>query len=151
MMNNFLFRFYGLLMLMMFVTINMSCIDSEKSNSQKGYSENEQLFDLVKISDANLNCKFVSQDDDFEAPVVLVNTEEGNNSVVIWEEGDKQDWTKGDYLVLEVYGDNDYSGVLTIDFFKGEDELSIYTQLGLLPRLKTKIVFPLSYLLNFRK
>ena len=146
MMNNFLFRFYGLLVLMMFVTINMSCIDSEKSNRQKGYSENEQLFDLVKISDANLNCKFVSQDDDFEAPVVLVNTEEGNNSVVIWEEGDKQDWTKGDYLVLEVYGDNDYSGVLTIDFFKGEDELSIYTQLGLLPRLKTKIVFPLSYL-----
>ena len=145
-MNAHFFKFYNRMLLIMLLIIGVSCNQSK--------IEDDQQFDLLEISNANSNCKFISQDEDFESSVMEISTEGGNTGVVIWEKGDKQDWTNGNYLVLEIFGDNDYSGVIHIEFFKeptvhsstDKEQLAIFTQMGIIPRLKTKLVFPLSYL-----
>ena len=146
------------ILLIFVLAINLSCNRSD--------SEGIQQFDLTQISKNNSNCNFVLQNEDFRAPVLEINPQEGNTGVVIWQKGDKQDWAKGNYLVFEIYGDNDYSGVIDIEFFKEASDSStqkivlqsgevsgtdkdmpwISSLMGILPRLKTKVVFPLSYL-----
>ncbi|WP_373060132.1 hypothetical protein [Zunongwangia sp. H14] len=90
-----------------------------------------------------------------------------STGVVIWEKGDEQDWTKGSYLIFGLYGDNEFSGVINVEFFKETGEYTteelivqggevtgrgdaappwISSLMGILPNLKTQVVFPLSYL-----
>ena len=142
----------------LFLIITISC------NSLN--NDNEQIFNLEKIADHNSNSIFLPTSVEFEKPVLKIVPEKENTGIVIWEKGDKQDWSKGKYLVFEVYGDADYSGVINIEFFKetgdfvsdkivlqsgevsgnDEDMPWISSLMGILPRLKTKVVFPLSYL-----
>jgi hypothetical protein len=125
-----------------------------------------QIFDLKKIANNNSNSIFVSTNGEFRKPVLEISPKNNHTGVVIWKKGDKQDWSKGKYLVLEIFGDNAYSGVINIEFYKetgdsvggkiilqsgelaGTDEEApwVSSLMGILPRLKTKIVFPLSYL-----
>lgn len=125
-----------------------------------------QSFDLKTIASRNANTKLISASSFFEKRVLKIIPEKNNTGVVIWEKGDKNDWNNGKYLVFEVYGDNEYSGIINIEFFKetGEsDNQKLILQsgdesrkkgdvpwlsslMGILPKLKTKVVFPLSYL-----
>lgn len=102
----------------------------------------------------------------FERDVLLISPEDGHKGIVIWEKGDKQDWTKADYLVFEIYGRNEFSGVINIEFYKeGKDYINdkivlqsgeisgteedspwLSSLMGILPNLKTQVIFPLSYL-----
>lgn len=125
-----------------------------------------QSFDLKTIASRNANTKLISASSFFEKRVLKIIPEKNNTGVVIWKKGDKNDWINGKYLVFEVYGDNEYSGIINIEFFKetGEsDNQKLILQsgdesrkkgdvpwlsslMGILPKLKTKVVFPLSYL-----
>jgi hypothetical protein len=131
-----------------------------------GNNKGVQLFNLEKIAEQNANCTFVPTSEEFGKPILKIVPKKDLNGVVIWRKGDKQDWSKGNYLVFEIYGDNDYSGTIDIEFFKNtgktefekiilqggeasgtdKDKPWISCLMGILPRLKTKIVFPLSYL-----
>lgn len=141
------------------VLMLMSC--NEQNN------QGIQTFDLKKVVEKKSNSVTLSGSTFFSSQVMQITPEEGDKGVVIWEKGDRQDWSKGNYLVFEVYGDNEYSGVITIEFYKetkeGAEPEKIVLQsgeiaevdanrpwllslMGILPRLKTKVVFPLSYL-----
>lgn len=123
-------------------------------------------FDLKKIASRNSGNTTVSSSDVFGGNTLRINPSASGQGVVIWEKGDGPDWTAGDYLVFEIYGDNDFSGVINIEFYKdvknfvsqqivlqsgeisgtAEDQPWISCLMGILPHLKTKVVFPLSYL-----
>ena len=124
-----------------------------------------QIFNLKETASINSNCRLIHSSDPGN-PVIEVIPEKDNIGIVIWQKGDKQDWTKGKYLVLDILGENDYSGTINVEFYKekgktapekiilqsGEVSLKekdtpwLSCLMGILPRLKTKIIFPLSYL-----
>jgi len=125
-----------------------------------------QSFDLKTIASRNANSKLIPVSSFFERPVLKIISEKNNTGVVIWEKGDKNDWSNGKYLVFEVYGDNEYSGIINMEFFKENGESDnqklilqsgdesrkkgdvpwLSSLMGILPKLKTQVVFPLSYL-----
>jgi hypothetical protein len=125
-----------------------------------------QVFDLREIASRHSDKITVSDSDIFEGRTLKISPVAGNEGVTVWEKGDGPDWTAGRYLVFETYGDNDFSGVITIEFYKGTPESAsgrnvlqggttsgstgerpwISCRMGTLPHLKTKVVFPLSYL-----
>lgn len=102
----------------------------------------------------------------FTKKVLQITPKDGNDGIIIWEKGDSMVWNQGNYLVFEVYNKALYSGVINIEFYKemknyetekivlqgGEisgtdkDMPWISCLMGVLPQLKTQVVFPLSYL-----
>ena len=132
----------------------------------KDEEDEVQSFELEKTADENSNCILIPNVNETNSPAIEVKPASDNTGVVIWEKGYKQDWSKGKYLVLEIFGDNDYSGTINIEFYKekrksakekivlqsGEVSLKdkdtpwFSSLMGILPKLKTKVVFPLSYL-----
>jgi len=128
-------------------------------------NKENQYFELNKIADENANCIFVLGSNSDEK-LIEVKPEEHNAGIVIWQKGDSQDWSKGKYLVFEIYDENNFSGVINIEFYKehqnsspekiilqsGEVDMEekdkpwFSSLMGILPKLKTKVVFPLSYL-----
>ncbi len=129
-------------------------------------SQGVQSFDLKKIAKRHSDKTVMTDSEIFQEKVLLVSPEDGHKGIVIWEKGDKQDWAKANYLVFEIYGKNEFSGVINIEFYKEvkdfaqekivlqsgeisgteEDMPWISSLMGILPRLKTQVVFPLSYL-----
>jgi hypothetical protein len=125
-----------------------------------------QVFDLEKLAARNENSSLIASSKKFEGSILKIKPKKDNTGVVIWEQGDEQDWSKGKYLVFGLYGNNEYSGVINIEFFKetgehkseeiilqsgvlsgrGEAAPWISSLMGILPNLKTQVVFPLSYL-----
>ena len=85
--------------------------------------------------------------------------------MTVWKTGDTGNWKKAKYFMFEIFGNNDYSGVITLEFYKKSrpDPKRLFFRvvkwldsdneapwlsclLGINPSLKTKAVFPLSYL-----
>jgi len=148
--------FFGILTSLLVCT---SCNEQSKQGIQ--------TFDLKNIVRKRSNNIRVSDSKVFGSQVLQITPEEGDKGIVIWEKGDRQNWSAGNYLVFEVYGNNEYSGVITIEFYKetkaGAEPEKIVLQsgeiaeadanrpwllslMGIQPRLKTKVVFPLSFL-----
>ncbi len=123
-------------------------------------------FDKKTISNRNTVNTVLTKSKEFNQPVLKVTPKDGNTTVTVWQQGDKGNWATAKYLVFEIYGLNDYSGIINIDFFrkfeKGSSEEIVLqsgelslpadqtpwltSKMGILPGLKTKVVFPLSYL-----
>jgi hypothetical protein len=128
--------------------------------------EGVQAFDLKKIANQYSGSTVVADSEAFGKKALKVSPEDGHNGIVIWEKGDRQDWSRGNYLVFEIYGNNEFSGVINIEFYKevkdatagkivlqsgeisGSDEERpwISSLMGIMPRIKTKVVFPLGFL-----
>jgi hypothetical protein len=129
-------------------------------------NEGVQSFDLKKIAAAHSEKTFVGNSEIFEGETLQISPEDGHNGIVIWESGDPQNWTEANYLVFEIFGKKEFSGVINIEFYKdmkdfkaqtivlqsgeisgtAEDMPWISSLMGILPRVKTQVVFPLSYL-----
>lgn len=122
-------------------------------------------FDLKDISVRNPDITKLTDGKGFEGSVIQVIPSGEKASVTVWEKGDKGRWADAGYFVFEIYGQNDYSGVITLELFKGNagnqekvvlqsgeveksdsDTPWITCLLGINPSLPTKVVFPLSYL-----
>jgi hypothetical protein len=89
---------------------------------------------------------------------------EDNQRVVIWETGRIVDWNRARYLVCEMWHRNGYSGVVNVEFYAGRSgrvqadvqlgndpeagrlRPRMTAKIGVLPGLRTKIVFPMEYL-----
>lgn len=124
-----------------------------------------QTLDLTKIAGRHANT-YVEKSDIYSGKSLHISPEDGNEGIVIWEKGDGQNWSEGNYLVFEIYGKNEFSGVINIEFYKEVKEFTpgkivlqsgevsgtekdtpwISSLMGILPKLKTQVVFPLSYL-----
>ena len=125
-----------------------------------------QVFELEKIAAINSNCVLISDINETTGKYIEIIPDKDNTSIMIWKKGDKQDWSNGNYFVFEIIGENAYSGTINIEFYKdnektspekivlqsgevsfeNEDKPWFSSLMGILPRLKTKVVFPLSYL-----
>ena len=90
--------------------ILLSCTETSKDNNQR--------FNLKNIAAANsANCIIVDGKG-FSGPVLKVKPTGENASVTIWKKGDNGNWKDANYFVFEVFGNNDYSGVITLEFYK---------------------------------
>jgi hypothetical protein len=124
-----------------------------------------QAFDLKRIAARHADTS-LSNSDIFGREVLKIDPAGGHQGIVIWEKGDKPVWSKGNYLVFELFGNNEFSGVINIEFYKevkdsavgkivlqsgeisgsSKDSPWISSLMGVLPRLKTQVVFPLGFL-----
>jgi hypothetical protein len=102
----------------------------------------------------------------FNTKVLNVKVKEGENQLVITDDSKLIDWHKAKYLVCDLYQKDRYSAIIYIDFYKKSnasksesivqqggqanegDEKSprISPKIGILPLVKTRMIFPLSYL-----
>ena len=149
--------FYFKIGLLLFFLFTLSC--TETSNYKN------QTFSLKRIAAANSGNCIIGVGKGFSGPVMKVKPSGENASVTIWKTGDKGSWKEAKYFVFEVFGDNDFSGVITLEFYKETNRTSekivlqsgevaetekespwLSCLLGINPLLKTKVVFPLSYL-----
>jgi len=127
--------------------------------------QSDVQFDLKEISGRNPEITRLTDGKGFDGPVLQVIPSGEKTSVTVWEKGDKGSWADAGYFVFEIYGDNDYSGVITLELFKkntqrqekvglqsgepaksGDETPWITCLLGINPALPTKVVFPLKYL-----
>ncbi len=122
----------------------------------------DSRFDLEKIAERNPRIASLVPGEGFDREVLRVSPDSAAQRITIWEKGDPGDWSQANYLVIEMYGANDYSGRISIEFYR-ESGLEGAAQLqsgevrdtarprllslqGLMPRVPTKMVFPLDYL-----
>ena len=123
-------------------------------------------FSLEKIAKNNSGIAVLAATNVFDGKTLHISPEGGNKGLVIWEKTKAQEALSGKYLVFEVFGDNEFSGVINIEFYRSDDDPAaekivlqsgeqavaegerprLSSLVGILPRLKTKVVFPLSYL-----
>jgi hypothetical protein len=152
-----LIGFYLLIGTFLTLLFSLSCTDNSKVYDQD--------FNLKKIAGQNSGIATISEGKGFNGQVLRVVPTGENATVTIWKTGDTGDWTKANYFVFEIFGNNDYSGVITLEFYKKTSRSSekvvlqsgevaetekdapwLTCLLGINPSLKTKVVFPLSYL-----
>jgi hypothetical protein len=128
-------------------------------------NNSDQVFNLKKIAASNAGICKIEEGRGFTGLVMNVKPGPEADAVTIWKSGDTGNWKDANYFVFEVFGNNDYSGVITLEFYKETSRISekivlqsgevtetekespwLSCLLGINPMLKTKVVFPLSYL-----
>lgn len=130
-------------------------------------SKGKQELDIKQIAERSEgNPLAIGQSSVFDKPALQISPEDGNKGIVIWKKGDHPIWSANGYLVFEVYNKAVYSGIINLEFYKDtrnsdseeivlqggaisgtkEETPWISCMLGILPQLKTQMVFPLSYL-----
>jgi hypothetical protein len=120
--------------------------------------KNPYNFDLKNIQEKNPEISV------FQSDVLKISPNNENQSLTVWEGCDPERWKNANYIVCEIWHENDYSGILNIEFYRNENGAdSIVTQsgsvagdrkqtprmaakIGVLPKLKTKVIFPLEHL-----
>jgi hypothetical protein len=143
---------------------SIACILSscKETKSPYGYYHN---FDIVQLADSNRGIAKVSKGEGFTGKVLKISPTNENRSITIWKKGDPGSFEKANFLVYEVWHNNNYCGYLSPSFygtsdktqeitFQGDNESvkrkvegpKITTKIGVLPRLKTKVIYPLKYL-----
>ncbi|MFW6290216.1 MAG: beta-galactosidase [Mariniphaga sp.] len=100
----------------------------------------------------------------FDSQVLHVKPGAGEQTVVVWQGENARQWTRARYLVCEFWHSNDYSAVVNLEFYRkhqssgaivaqsvdkaGQEEETprMAAKIGVLPLLKTKVIFPLEHL-----
>ncbi|MFN8206306.1 MAG: beta-galactosidase [Bacteroidales bacterium] len=84
----------------------------------------------------------------FEDSVILVEPLVRNNFLILTGSPVVVPWKEYRYLVMEVWQDNNYAVNLNIFFHEGQSASGneISARIGINPRIKTNLIFPLSYL-----
>ncbi len=131
---------------------------------QKSSELYSEAFSLKNIHTANKEISSVQEGRGFDSEVIHITPAANNQSLVLWEGSDASGWEQASYLVCEIWHSNDFSAVLNLEFFRNEGKAgSIIAQsgdqagdatgtprmaakIGVLPLLKTKVIFPLEHL-----
>ncbi len=121
-------------------------------------------FNLKKIQSKNPEISTLQNGSGFEQQVLQIKPDANNQSLVIWEGENAEIWAAANYLVCEIWHSNDFSAVLNVEFFRKENQTEniiaqsgdlagdeketprMAAKIGVLPHLKTKVVFPLEIL-----
>ena len=121
-------------------------------------------FNLQNIQNQNSKISTLQPGVGFSGEVLKIIPNNTNQSLTIWEGTDAKAWEKANYLVCEIWHDNNYSGVINLEFYRKEKGTeNIVTQsgseavkdtktprmsakIGVLPKLKTQVIFPLKHL-----
>lgn len=145
---------------LLIILLTVSCKDKKSS---EGY---RHQFDFAKIAKLNSGVAKISKGEGSTGNILKISPSNENRGFTLWQKGDPGSWEKGKFLVYEVWHDNDYCVYLSQSFygtsekvgvitFQGEDETlrgqvvggpKITTKVGILPGLKTQVIYPLEYL-----
>jgi hypothetical protein len=127
-------------------------------------SPSQKVINLEQIRSINPEITSLQNGTGFERQILHIQPTSNNQSLVIWESSDASEWADANYLVCEIWHKNDYSAILNLGFFRDENRAgSIVAQsgdlagdarqtprmaakIGVLPYLKTKVIFPLEHL-----
>lgn len=127
-------------------------------------SPSQKEFSLKNIQSKNPEIATLQNGTGFEQQVLQIKPDANNQSLVIWEGENAEIWTEANYLICEIGHPNDFSAVLNVEFFRNEnrgetivaqsgdlagDEKEtprMAAKIGVLPHLKTKVIFPLEHL-----
>lgn len=127
-------------------------------------SKNTTTFSLQNIQTKNNKISSLQPGIGFKKEVLKIKPDKTNQNLTIWEGTDSTIWKNAKYLVCEIWHNNNYSGVINLEFYRKEKGItSITTQsgtetvnspetprmsakIGVLPKLKTKVIFPLEHL-----
>jgi hypothetical protein len=151
-------------LLNVFILIALVCLIAECKRKDR-ISGTIFTFNLNEIGHGN-SIPSLNNSKIFNIQVLNVTVKEGNNQLVITDGSKLINWQKANYLVCDLYHENNYSAIIYIDFYKKttssgggaivqqggqavEGEVSaprISPKIGILPRVKTRMIFPLSYL-----
>ncbi|SHJ18939.1 Beta-galactosidase [Tangfeifania diversioriginum] len=141
------------LLLLLAIILVTSCTTTNKSN-----------LDLLKIQESNPKISELSPGTVFEKEVLKIQPHSESQNLVIWEGNDASIWEDANYLVCEIWHANDFSGVINLEFFRNEkagetivaqsgeesgneaETPRMAAKIGVLPKLKTKLIFPLEHL-----
>ena len=134
-----------------------------KNTTPKTYPGQVYQFDLQQIvSSGTINHEWVKSAV-FGEKTLSVTVANESNELVLTPASEDIDWAAASYLVCEVWHDNPYNILMRTHFYrKTGDDAAVAMQgdetvkpetgpriscgIGILPRLKTKMVFPLSHL-----
>ncbi len=126
--------------------------------------EKSNTFNLQNIQSQNSKISNLQTGAGFSGEVLKIVPNNSNQNLTIWQGTDATAWENANYLVCEIWHDNDYSGVLNVEFFrkeKGADTIvtqsgneagdnaetpRMSAKIGVLPKLKTQVIFPLKHL-----
>jgi hypothetical protein len=123
-------------------------------------------FNLEDVIQSNPGKVSWKESDVFSKQVMAVSFPDSDNNIILTLGTDTVPWERARYLVCEIWNNNPYSAVIYIDFYRREEDglqpgmveqgntspgLSpesprISPKVGILPRLKTQLVIPLSHL-----
>ncbi|MDR1403571.1 MAG: hypothetical protein LBJ60_07730 [Tannerellaceae bacterium] len=113
------------------------------------HAQTRQEIDLRRAGEISAIKGQRVQSEIFGKEVLFIQATE-ENSVLHLPIDPSTDWGKMKYLVCEVYHPNEHTAMLNICFFrKGEPQTGrpwLKCYITVLPKLKTKLIFPLSYL-----
>jgi hypothetical protein len=127
-------------------------------------SPSSEEFNLKNIQSKNPEISALQNGTGFEQQVLRIKPTENNQSLVIWEGKNTEMWAGSKFLVCEIWHSNDFSAVLNVEFFRnenrgetivaqsgdlaGDEEETprMAAKIGVLPHLKTKMIFPLEHL-----
>ena len=123
-------------------------------------------FDLGTIRQHSNGAVEWNESGVFKGKVLAFTSEQHQYSIVLTGGQDSLPWDRAKYLVCEVVNRNPYSAIVYVDFYRYSDEPAatditqqgiqntgefseqprISPKVGILPRLKTKLIIPLSHL-----
>ncbi|MBW6537555.1 MAG: hypothetical protein K0B11_21280, partial [Mariniphaga sp.] len=127
-------------------------------------SPSSEEFSLKNMQSKNPEISTLQNGTGFEQQVLQIKPTAENQSLVVWEEKNPHIWTEAKYLVCEIWHPNDFSAVLNVEFFRNETRAGnivaqsgdlagdaketprMAAKIGVLPHLKTKVIFPLEHL-----
>lgn len=112
------------------------------------------VFDLDRIAKNAAISNEWMKSPVFERRVLSVSVSDECNEVVLTADSEDVDWSSAKYLVCDVWHDNPYTVLMHLQFFRKTDESFVQESdrsrisccIGVLPRLRTQVVFPLSHL-----
>jgi hypothetical protein len=144
---------------LLLISLAISCKQAE---IRPGEIHSFNLKSLVK----NDSMALLSKSGVFIGNSLECSIREGKNQLILTDGSEQISWEKAKYLVMDVYHENNFSAILYIDFFKktADDQAGaivqqgqqagqetsvkprISSKIGILPKVKTRVIFPLSYL-----
>lgn len=86
--------------------------------------KNPENFDLKNIQQINPEISAIQNN------VLKITPTSENQSLTVWEGTDPELWKNANYLVCEIWHENDFSGILNIEFYRNEKVSEIVTQSG---------------------
>lgn len=128
------------------ITLSLGCAVSQ-AFSEHNIAHAFEIEDIAETVPLNAP---VSVSKHFEGEKVLrFSPGSQEDALTICDKSNPVNWSSAAYLVCDLYHENNYNLILYFDFFKkgiADRAPYFYIKVMVLPKLKTRVVFPLSYL-----
>ena len=143
-----LLKYFGYEILSILCYVVLISFSSCETKTQRTFPGQVYQFDLHQIAKTGTLTHEWRKSAEFDDKVLSITAEENNNELVLTPDSKGIDWAAAKYLVCEVWHDNRYSALLRLQFFstKQEEGPRLSCNIGIMPGLKTKMVFPLRHL-----